>query len=72
MIPWMSKKINLLDLFPDKNVAEIDGIARVLHGHCEVMSRIYTRLERERPQIIDDLMKSRSMNVKVDSSKTTN
>jgi hypothetical protein len=66
----MAKRITLPDLFPDMTDQEINEIADILHGYCAVVWRIYERLEREHPEIIDDLMKTRSMNGKVDSSKT--
>lgn len=72
MISSMSKRITLRDLFPDVSEEQIDEIAEILHGYCDVARRIYERLEREHPEVIDDLMKSRSMKGKVDSSQNTN
>ena len=60
------------DLFPDLSEQEIREIADTLHGHCATVWRIYERLERERPEVIDGLMKNRSMKAKVDSSQNTN
>jgi hypothetical protein len=72
MISSMPKKITLRDLFPNVSDRELEEIGETLHGHCAVVWRIYERLEREHPEIIDDLMKSSSMKGKVDSSKNTN
>ena len=72
MISCMPKKITLPDLFPKVNEQQISEIADALHGYCDVVWRIYERLEREHPEIIDDLMKTRSMKGKVDSSTNIN
>jgi hypothetical protein len=72
IIPCMSKKTTLRDLFPGESEPQVEEIADFLHGFLEVMSRIYERLERERPDIVDRLMQSRSMKGKVDSSKNIN
>jgi hypothetical protein len=69
MISLMPKKVTLRDLFPEMTEQQIGEIAEVLHGYCAVVWRIYERLEREHPEIIDGLMKTRSMKGKVDSSK---
>ena len=66
----MPKKVTLPDLFPGLSDEQVNEIAEILHGYCAVVWRIYERLEREHPEIIDDLMKTRSMRAKVDSSKT--
>jgi hypothetical protein len=68
----MPKKVTLHDLFPDMCDKQINEIAETLHGYCAVVWRIYERLERDHPEIIDDLMKTRSMKIKVDSSTNTN
>jgi hypothetical protein len=68
----MSKKVTLHDLFPDTSDEQINEIAEILHGYCSTVWRIYERLEREHPEVIDDLMKTRSMKPKVDSSTKTN
>jgi hypothetical protein len=72
MIPSMPKRATLQDLFPDASVEQIKEIADILHGHCAVVWRIYERLEREHPEVIDDLIRTRSMKAKVDSSKNIN
>jgi hypothetical protein len=71
MISFMPK-VTLRDLFPGMTDERIGEIAEALHGYCAVVWRIYERLEREHPEIIDDLMKTRSMKGKVDSSKNIN
>ncbi len=68
----MSKKIILRELFPDETEEQIERIAEFLHTYCNVVWRIYERLEREHPEVIDELSKARSMKGKVDSSKNTN
>jgi hypothetical protein len=72
MISCMPKKITFPDLFPSVTDEEINEIADVVHGYCAVVWRIYERLEREHPEVIDDLIKTRNMKAKVDSSKNTN
>jgi hypothetical protein len=68
MISSMPKKVTLPDLFPNMSDQQINEIAGVLHGYCSTVWRIYERLEREHPEVIDDLMKTRTMKAKVDSS----
>jgi hypothetical protein len=70
MISSMSKKIELHDLFPNLSDRELEEIADVLHQYCTIVWRIYERLEQEQPEVIDGLMKNRSMKTKVDSSET--
>lgn len=70
MISSMPTKVRLPDLFPGATDEQINEIAETLHGYCAVLWRIYERLEREHPEIIDDLMKNRSMKTKVDSQTT--
>ncbi|HEY6763220.1 MAG TPA: hypothetical protein VI386_00485 [Candidatus Sulfotelmatobacter sp.] len=65
----MQKKVTLPVLFPDLNEQQINDVAETLHGYCTTVWRIYERLEREHPEVIDDLMRNRSMKAKVDSSK---
>jgi len=72
MISSMSKRATLNDLFPDANDEEINEVAEILHGYCAVVWRIYERLERERPDVIDGLMKNSNIKGKVDSSQNTN
>jgi hypothetical protein len=68
----MPKKVTLRDLFPDQSEEQIERIGEFLHGYCAVVWRIYERLEREHPEVIDELLKARSMKIKVDSSNKTN
>lgn len=72
MISSMPKRVSLHDLFPDLGEQDITEIADILHGYCAVVWRIYERLERAHPEVIDGLMKTRSMKAKVDSSKNIN
>ena len=72
MICFMAEKTTLHELFPDAGEEKVDEIAELLHGYCDVVWRIYERLEREHPKVIDDLMRSRNMKAKVDSPKKTN
>ena len=51
---------------PANGSPELD---EVLTAFCETMFRIYERLEREQPEVIDELMRNRRMETKVDSSK---
>jgi hypothetical protein len=67
MISSMRKKANLCELFPEANDTELDQIADILHGYCAAVWQIYEHLERKHPDVIDALMKSRSMKLKVDS-----
>jgi hypothetical protein len=65
----MPKKVTLRELFPDASDEQINDIAEILHGYSAVVWRIYERLERNHPEVIDDLMKGGSMKGKVESSK---
>ncbi len=64
----MTKKVTLRDLFSEFTEEQLSQVAEVLDGYFEVSWRIYERLGRERPEIIDDLVRSRKMKAKVDSS----
>ena len=59
---------NLCKLFPNLPENAVKGIAETLHGYCAIVWRIYERLKQERPELIDELMRSRKMKGKVDSS----
>lgn len=72
MISSMPKQVTMPDLFPNASDQQGNEIAEILHGYCSTVWRIYERLEREHPQVIDDLIKTRNMKAKVDSSKNTN
>jgi hypothetical protein len=72
MILCMATKPTLRDLFPEASEEQIERIGEFIHGYCSVVWRIYERLKREHPEVIDELMRNRSMKVKakVDSSQT--
>jgi hypothetical protein len=72
MISSMPKQVTLPDIFPKASDQQSNEIAEILHGYCSTVWRIYERLEREHPEVIDDLMRTRSMKAKVDSSKNIN
>jgi hypothetical protein len=56
-------------LFPTISDKQRGDIEETLHTYCAVVWRIYDRLERERPEIIDELIRNRRIKGKVDSSK---
>jgi len=58
-------------LFPSLSDDELNEVVETLDGYCAVVWRIYERLKRERPEVIDELMRNRRMEAKVDSSKQT-
>jgi hypothetical protein len=66
----MPANITLHDLFPDLSEEESREIAETLHSYCATVWRIFERLEHERPEIIDDFLRARRMNTKVDFPKT--
>lgn len=68
----MLKKVTVRQLFPNRGDEQIERIADVLHNYANVAWRIYERLEREHPEIIDELMNADRMKGKVDSSNHTN
>ena len=70
MISFMSTKITLRGLFPDQTEEQIERIGEFLHAYCNAVWRIYERLEREHPEVIDELMMASRMKGKVDSSQT--
>jgi hypothetical protein len=72
MISYMAKRVTLRELFPDQSEEQIDRIAEFLHSYCAAVWRIFERLEREEPDVIDELIRARSMKGKVDSSNNTN
>ena len=67
----MPKRITLREVFPDQDDEQVERIAEFLHSYCAVVWRIFERLEREHPEVIDELLKDRRMKGKVDSSKNT-
>jgi hypothetical protein len=68
----MSKGVTLPEIFPNLSEEQIADIADILHVYCAVVLRIYERLEREHPEVLDDLMRAGTMKAKVDSSNNTN
>jgi hypothetical protein len=68
----MSKRVTLPELFPNLSEEQIADIADILHGYCAAVLRIYVRLEREHPEVLDHLMKAGTMKAKVDYSNNTN
>ena len=68
----MASRVTLRDLFPNETEEGLGRIAEFLHGYCAVVWRIFERLEQEHPEIIDELLKARSMKGKVDSSNKHN
>lgn len=61
-----SKKLRAL--FPNLPEPQLAEVAETLHGYCAIVWRIYERLQREDPSVIDALMRSRRIKGKVDSS----
>ena len=57
----MARKPTLRQLFPDQTDEQIDRIGEFLHNYSMVIWRIYERLERDHPEIIDDLIRAGSM-----------
>jgi hypothetical protein len=48
---------------------EFENLKLGLCDYFEAMWRIFERLERERPEVIDELTRTSTMKTKVDSSK---
>jgi hypothetical protein len=69
MIFLMPKRIILSELFPDVSKEQLEEITEFLSDYFAVVWRIYERLEREHPEVIDSLIKNRTMKAKVDSPK---
>jgi len=65
------RRKRLRALFPNLSDHELNEVAETLDGYCAVVWRIYERLKRERPEVIDELMRNCRMEGKVDSSKQT-
>ena len=68
----MEQPANPQEPMPEMTDAEREAVQNFLNGYCEVILRIYERLEREQPGAIDAIIQVRRMKVKVDSSKDTN
>lgn len=47
--------------FPGLDAEQRRELERTLHLACEHLCRIYERLERERPEVIDELMQKRKL-----------
>lgn len=56
-------------LFPTVSDKQLSEIEETLDAYCAIVWRVYERLERERPETIDELMRNRRIKGKVDSSK---
>jgi len=48
------KEMSLSELFPSLAESELDEIRETLDAYCELLLRIFQRLERERRQGFDD------------------
>jgi len=67
--PHHAQPEKLRILFPDLPENELKAVAETFHRYCTSAWRIYERIQRERPEAIDELMRARTMKGKVDSSK---
>jgi len=67
--PHQTHAHTLRVLFPNLPEAQLGELTETLHGYCAIVWRIYERLARERPEVIDELMRNRRIGGKVDSSK---
>ena len=56
-------------LFPGGSDDELNQVDELLNGYYAVVLRVHARLRQEQPEIIDEFMKNRRMEGKVDSSK---
>ena len=56
-------------LFPLLRDDQLKDVAETLQGYSAIVWRIYQRLLLERPEVIDELMRRRSIKGKVDSSQ---
>jgi len=65
----MPKRVTLKELFPNESDEQIERIGEFLHTYCAIVWRIFERLEREHPEVIDELMRARTMKGKVDPPK---
>jgi hypothetical protein len=63
--------LDLKALFPDLPDDQLLDVEETLRGYCATAWRIYERLERECPEVIDEFLKDRTMKVKVDSPHTS-
>lgn len=63
------QRVRLQSLFPGLSDGDLNHMGETLGAYCATVWRIYERLKREHPEIIDELMRTRTMKGKVDSSK---
>ncbi len=62
-----NKKVALARLFPGLAEDQLNEVEETIEGYCTTVWCIYERIERERPGLIDELMRNRSIKGKVDS-----
>jgi hypothetical protein len=62
-----NKRVALVRLFPGLAEDQLKAVEDTIDGYCTTVWRIYERLERERPGLIDELMRNRSIKGRVDS-----
>jgi hypothetical protein len=67
MTRFPEARLDLKTLFPNLPDDELLEVEETLRSYCVTAWRIYERLERECPEVIDELLKDRTMKVKVDS-----
>jgi hypothetical protein len=53
-MPLTEKEAHLRELFPNLTEQEFVEVRDLLHSYCEILLRIFTRLEQERRQDFDD------------------
>jgi hypothetical protein len=63
----VSLTTSLHELFPKLSDEELKSVASTLNNYCATVLRIYERIKREQPNVIDELMQSRTIKTKVDS-----
>lgn len=63
--------LDLRPLFPDLPDDQLLEVEEALRSYCATAWRIYERLERDCPEVIDEFLKGRTMKVKVDSPHTS-
>ena len=57
MFPTDDPLSGIRKLFPDLPDIQLEEIEEVLEGYASAAWRIYERLEREKPEILDELMR---------------
>lgn len=68
MDPARSPQPTLADISVDLTEEERRAFEHKFHRYCAIVLCIYERLERQRPDLIDELLRNRSMKTKVNSS----